>query len=301
MSESAASDLSNRMRESRRSFVRRLAGLLIAAVGLVAASRLSRRTVIVGRDWPLPERVGYTHISHELWDALLRRYVDADGLVDYTSWKQSTKDMRRLDDYLATLSQADNIREATASQRLAFWINAYNAVTVCGILREYPTSSIQNHVAHVWGYNIWRDLKLIVGDRRWSLGEIEHAVLRSMHEPRIHFAIVCASRGCPRLLNEAYSAERLEDQLSRNTLAFFADPTKCSVDAEQNELRLSPILDWFAADFGTPTPAVLQRIASWLPEPAQAVAKSKDVRVSYLDYDWSLNDQATAGPPLPPF
>lgn len=297
----SASAVSDRMPEPRRSIVRWLAGLLIVALGLVAASWLSRRTVIVGRDWPPSERVGYTHISHELWEELLRRYVDADGMVDYTGWKQSAEDMRRLDEYLAALSQADDAREATAAERLAFWINAYNAVTVRGILREYPTTSIQNHVARVWGYNFWRDLKLIVGDRRYSLGEIEHSVLRKMNEPRIHFAIVCASRGCPRLLNEAYSADRLEEQLSRNTLAFFADPTKCSVDAAQDELHLSPILDWFATDFGASTPAVLQRIAHWLPESAQAVAQSKDVRVKYLDYDWSLNDQATAGPPLPPF
>ena len=240
-------------------------------------------------------------MTHESWDELLRRYVDADGFVDYTGWKQSSEDVRRLDEYLAALSRADEARDTTKAQRLAFWINGYNAVTVRGILREYPTTSIQNHVARVWGYNIWRDLKLIVGDHRYSLGEIEHAVLRKMNEPRIHFAIVCASRGCPRLLNEAYSAERLEEQLSRNTLAFFADPTKCSVYAERHELRLSPILNWFSADFGSSTPAVLQRIANWLPESAQAVARSKDIRVKYLDYDWSLNDQATAGPPLPPF
>lgn len=278
---------------------------LLLAVMIVAASaiawRVSRPTILVGRAWPAAERVAISDVSHQSWDELLRRYVDADGFVDYAGWKQSSEDMRRLDEYLAALSRADEARNATAAQRLAFWINAYNAVTVRGILREYPTSSIHNHVARVFGYNIWRDLKLIVGDRRYSLGEIEHAVLRPMNEPRIHFAIVCASRGCPRLLNEAYSAERIEEQLSRNTLAFFADPTKCSVDAAQSELHLSPILDWFAADFGASTPAVLRRIANWLPESAQAVAQSKGVRVKYLDYDWSLNDQATAGPPLPPF
>jgi len=278
---------------------------LLLAVMIVAASaiawRVSRPTILVGRTWPAAERVAISDVSHQRWDELLRRYVDADGFVDYTGWKQSSEDVRQLDEYLAALSRADDTRDATVEQRLAFWINAYNAVTVRGILREYPTTSIQNHVARVWGYNIWRDLKLMVGDRRYSLGEIEHSVLRRMNEPRIHFAIVCASLGCPRLLNEAYSAERLEEQLSRNTLAFFADPTKCSVDAAQNELHLSPILSWFATDFGASTPAVLQRIAGWLPESAQAVAQSKDVRVKYLDYDWSLNDQATAGPPLPPF
>ena len=279
--------------------------LLLLAVVIVATSaiawRVSQPMVLVGRAWAAAERVAMGEVSHQTWDELLHRYVDADGLVDYAGWKQSVEDSRRLEDYLATLSRVDEARDATTTERLAFWINAYNAVTVRGILREYPTTSIQNHVARVWGYNIWRDLKLIVGDSRYSLGNIEHAVLRKMNEPRIHFAIVCASRGCPRLLNEAYSAERLEEQLSRNTVAFFADPTKCSVDAEQNELQLSPILDWFAADFGASTPAMLKRFAIWLPEPVQAVARSKDVRVTYLDYDWSLNDQATVGPPLPPF
>ena len=285
-----------------RSWRRRLLWLAVLIVVVTAiAWRESHPTVLVGCTWPTTERVAMGDVSHQAWDELLRRYVDADGLVDYTGWKQSSEDVQRLDDYLATLSRADEARDTTAEHRLAFWINAYNAVTVRGILREYPTTSIQNHVARVWGYNLWRDLKLIVRDRRYSLGEIEHAVLRRMNEPRIHFAIVCASRGCPRLLNEAYSAERLEEQLSRNTLAFFADPTKCSVDAAQNELSLSPILNWFAADFGASTPAVLQRIADWMPESAQAVAQSKDVRVKYLEYDWSLNDQATSGPPLPPF
>lgn len=289
---------SSQQRSRRWRFV-----LLAFAVAVTAAIawRESHPTVLVGRAWPTVERVAIGEVSHQAWDELLQRYIDADGLVDYVGWKQSSEDMRRLDDYLATLSRADTVRDANPTQRLAFWINAYNAVTVRGILREYPTTSIQNHVARAWGYNIWRDLKLIVGDRRYSLGEIEHSVLRQMNEPRIHFAIVCASHGCPQLLNEAYSADRLEEQLSRNTLAFFADPTKCSVDSTQNELHLSPILNWFAADFGASTPAVLQRIANWLPESTQAVAQSKDVQVKYLDYDWSLNDQATAGPPLPPF
>lgn len=285
----------------RRPLIRWWVALSIVTAGIVVLVAVRRPTVLVGREWPATERVAIGDVPHQAWDELLRRYVDADGFVDYTGWKESREDMRRLDEYLAALSRADDARNATSAERLAFWINAYNAVTVHGILREYPTTSIQNHVARVSGYNIWRDLKLIVGDRRFSLGEIEHSILRRMNEPRIHFAIVCASRGCPRLLNEAYSADRLEEQLSRNTLAFFADPTKCSVDAAKNELHLSPILDWFATDFGASTPAVLQRIADWLPESAQAVTRTKNVRVKYLDYDWSLNDQATAGPPLPPF
>ena len=289
---------SNRPRSRRGRFV--LLAVAVAATAAIAWRELPAE-VIVGRTWPVADRLAMGDVSHRVWDELLRRYVDADGLVDYASWKQSPEDVQRLDEYLAALSRVDEARGATMSQRLAFWINAYNAVTVRGILREYPTTSIQNHVARVWGYNIWRDLKLIVGDRRYSLGQMEHSMLRTLNEPRIHFAIVCASRGCPRLLDEAYTVERLDEQLQQNTLAFFADPTKCRVERSRNELHLSPILRWYAADFGQSQSDVLQRIADWLPEDAQAVARSNGLRVVYLDYDWTLNEQAPAGPPLPPF
>lgn len=285
---------------SRRKTLYWLSGLVAAVFVTFVVLHLARPTVMVGRKRPSAERVACDTVSHQPWDDLLRRFVDANGNVDYTAWKNSADNLRQLDDYLDSLSRLDQPRSGSQSQRLAFWINAYNAVTVRGILREYPTSSIQNHVAHVWGYNIWRDLRLIVGDTSFSLGEIEHAVLRPLNEPRIHFAIVCASRGCPRLLDEAYTAERLDEQLHRNTLAFFADPTKCSTDSTRHELRLSPILSWYAADFGSLTPAVLQRIADWLPADAKSLARSNNVRVVYLDYDWTLNDQSTAIPPLPP-
>jgi hypothetical protein len=278
-----------------------LTGLIAIAALTALMTGLSRPAVLVGRAWSAAEQVAAGDISHQAWNELLRRYVDAEGNVDYTSWKASADDQRRLDEYLASLSRLDEPRPATPSQRLAFWINAYNAVTVRGILREYPTTSIQNHLRHVWGYNIWRDLRLIVGNRRRSLGEIEHSILRTMNEPRIHFAIVCASRGCPRLLNEAYSAERLEEQLQHNTLAFFADPTKCRFEPSRNELHLSPVLLWYAADFGPTRADLLRRIAEWIPDDARAVTCPNGVRVVCLDYDWSLNDQATAGPPLPPF
>src|SRR5262249_21991693 len=161
-------------------------------------------------------------IEHRAWDNLLRRYVDDVGRVDYAGWKNRPGDVAALDEYLTLLSRADLRREAAGPARLAFWINAYNPLTVRGILREYPTASIQTHASGLGGYNIWRDLRLVVGDRRYSLGEIEHEVLRPLHEPRIHFAIVCASRGCPRLLNRAYTPAEVEQQLRENAQGFFA-------------------------------------------------------------------------------
>lgn len=277
-----------------------IVGFLAVAVGTFVTLRLTRPVVFIGQAWPANQRVSCRDISHQSWNKLLQRFVDGNGNVDYASWKKSDVAVRQLDDYLTSLSRMDPHRLSDTSYRIAFWINAYNAATVRGILREYPTTSIQNHVARVSGYNIWRDLRLIVGDTHYSLGEIEHAILRPMNEPRIHFAIVCASRGCPRLLNEAYTAENLEQQLQENTLAFFADPAKCSADAENHELQLSPILSWYATDFGSSTPAILQRIADWLPNEARTLARSKDVRIVYLDYDWDLNQQSITTPPLPP-
>lgn len=246
--------------------------------------------VLVGVNVAESQQVPLAQIDHSGWDALLRRYVDQTGMVGYRRWEASAADVQQLDDYLAHLSTTSG--HGTLAQQLAFWINAYNAVTIKGILREYPTTSIRNHTARVFGYNIWKDLKLLVGGHPYSLDQIEHQILRKRGEPRIHFAIVCASIGCPRLLAEAYLPERLEEQLATNTRAFFADPEKFRADVSQRQLSVSPILKWFAEDFGEDEASRLRWMAPWLPdESARQLARSGQARLSYLDYDWGLNDQ----------
>ncbi|WP_182867634.1 DUF547 domain-containing protein [Stieleria mannarensis] len=233
-------------------------------------------------------------IDHSAWNNLLGNYVDSDGRVDYKGWHGSGEDQALLDDYLQTLSTAsiaaDN--ETTQSHRLAFWINAYNALTIKGILREYPTTSIRNHTPRLWGYHIWHDLKLHVGHKPFSLDEIEHQVLRKMGEPRIHFAIVCASIGCPRLLNEAYVPERVDEQLTANAKDFFSRRQNFRHDVAGKRFYLSAILKWFAEDFGDDPSQVLKRVAVWLPdETARRAAMDNAVSLSYLDYNWQLNAQ----------
>lgn len=284
---------------SRRLLLRCLLASLAVFILASLVFYFTPRTVQVGRRWPIGERVGVGDVSHQTWDELLHRYVDAEGRVDYASWKASTEDLKRLDEYLNELSRLDEQQPTNKSRQIEFWVNAYNALTVRGLLREYPTSSIQNHVDRLWGYNIWRDLRLVMGDKSYSLGEIEHSILRPLREPRVHFAMVCGSNGCPRLRNEAYAAERLEDQLKDNTLAFFADASKCAYDAERKELRLSPILKWYATDFGDSHSADLPEIADWLPADIRSATQSGDVKVLYGDYDWSLNEQGNVIPPLP--
>ena len=233
--------------------------------------------------------VPFERIDHSDWNRLLQKYVDRDGQVNYRDWHQNGADRDALNRYLNTLSTGIATQSPAAEARLAFWINAYNAVTIHGILREYPTSSIRNHTARVLGYKIWDDLQLYVGGKPYSLNSMEHKILRKMNEPRIHFAIVCASVSCPRLLNEAYVPDRINEQLETNARDFFA--------REQNfryvrgRMQLSSILNWFGSDFGGNQKEQLNAIAKWLPDESQKAAQSARVKVSYLDYDWELNEQ----------
>jgi len=277
---------------------RSISPILVAMV-MVSLSILSRDSCIagskvtIGAKVPTDQLVSMDQIDHCDWDGLLKRYVDQKGNVAYAQWKQSAADVRILDSYLAQLSTANPVAQASQGAKLAFWINAYNAVTVRGILREYPTTSIRNHTAKLVGYNIWDDLLLTVGGKSYSLNQMEHEILRKMGEPRVHFAIVCASRSCPRLLSEAYTAKDLDAQLTTNTKVFFANPGNFRYDRSRRRFQISAILDWFGGDFGSDQAAQLRRISPYLPSrEASDAAASGAGSVSYLKYDWGLNDQA---------
>ena len=264
--------------------------LVVGAVVFWPTLRPQLFVVAVGPTVAPDEQVSIADISHTPWDELLRKHVTDEGLVDYDSWKASTADVQKLDDYLTQLSHADRSRTATKEQELAFWINAYNALTVKGILREYPTTSIRNHTGAI-GYNIWDHYSLRVGNQPYSLSAIEHEILRKMDEPRIHFAIVCASIGCPRLLNRAFEAGRLYEQLDGNAKNFFAQQRNFQIDEGTKTVRVSSILEWFATDFGADSVAQLKRIRPYLPNDEAMQFVDGDVTIAYLEYDWNINRQ----------
>lgn len=142
--------------------------------------------------------------THQLWDGLLQKNVSNYGVVDY---KQFKKDYKKLRDYIEKLSliRADNnFMARSKSEKLAYWINAYNALTIDLILRHYPVKSIKD-INNPWKQRLWT-----LGGTPIDLDEIEHQILRKMNEPRIHFAIVCASVSCPKLQNQAYTASNIE-------------------------------------------------------------------------------------------
>jgi hypothetical protein len=230
-----------------------------------------------------------TAVDHSEFDRLLRTYVDEGGLVDYKAWK--AHDEETLRNYMQSLSKVDPGRLGR-SERLAFWINSYNALTIQGILEFYPVKSIKDKVSRVLGFNIWDDYPMTVYGKPYSLNDIEHNILRKMGEPRIHFAIVCASVGCPKLRNEAYTAGDLDSQLQDNARDFFARPRNFRIDKRRNTVYLSSILDWFGADFGGADGAKLDFAGKYLSkEEDKEFLRSGKPKVKYLDYDWSLNEQ----------
>lgn len=257
----------------------------MAASCLQAGEPMILKSVNGSRTIPLAD------LSHEPWSVLLQAFVDEEGLVDYEGWKANPMALASLREYLSALGSIELNQNASREEKLAYWINAYNAVTVFGILREYPTTSIRNHTPKLWGYHIWKDLKLRVSGIDYSLDNIEHDVLRKMEEPRIHFAIVCASMGCPKLRDKAYTPDMIEQQLHENAVDFFSRKENLRFDSQRRQIMLSSILDWFASDFGDSPAEILESIRPFLSNEIQTQLNSGSYQIKYLDYDWSLNEQ----------
>jgi len=220
--------------------------------------------------------------SHQVWTELLQANVDSNGWVSY---KDFVADSVQLNTYLKTLSDCYPNPDWSKEQKLAYWINAYNAFTVKLIVNHYPVASIKDikngipFINSVWDINFFK-----IGGEKMDLNEIEHSILRKeFEEPRIHFAIVCASGSCPRLLNEAYEAKTLEEQLTLQANNFVNDNSKNEIEAQ--EIRISSIFKWFSGDF-TENGTIQEFIRPYSERDFSSTAK-----VKYLDYDWSLNGE----------
>jgi Protein of unknown function, DUF547 len=176
--------------------------------------------------------------------------------------------------------------------RIALWVNAYNLLVIKAVLDQYPTRSIRDGGTLL--QPIWKKKVGTVGGKEFALDEIEHGILRAdFREPRVHFAIVCASLSCPDLRREPFVAEQLDAQLADQTRVFLANPTKGVVPGPGSRTaRVSSIFKWFRDDF---TGGVAEFIrANAGRDLAPSVAELADRGLSYLEYDWSLNDTARA-------
>lgn len=215
--------------------------------------------------------------------ALLREHV-RDGLVDYAALKTE----RRLAASIIAMEKID-FAPLSRDERLAYWINTYNAVTLKLMADAWPVESIMKlNAGKPW------DLPLFTprgADAPVTLNHIEHEIIRKrFDEPRIHFALVCAAVSCPPLISEPYRAAKLEAQLDRQTRAFLRDPDRNRYDRAAHTLHLSPLFDWYAVDFGGSS-GVVDYVRAYLPEADQrALAKHKrHPAVVFIDYDWAPN------------
>lgn len=279
----------------------RAKGLTAAIAGLlwVAASMATMGAEGASQQSPTLEE------AHAAYEAVLARY-DKGGRVNYAALSADSSRLDLFLDWAARLSP-----EAVASwpetDQIAFWINAYNAITLKVIVTHYP---IKARFMASWTYpknsirqipGVWDRLTFQVAGEAVTLDHIENDILRKrFHEPRIHFALVCASVGCPELRSEPYRGSTLNAQLDDQVSRFVGDPSKFRIDPGSGRVYLSPIFKWFSSDFEVSAPSVgegarlknpgLSFLRRYLDAPTRAFLERGAYSVTYLDYDWSLNE-----------
>ncbi|WP_323755349.1 DUF547 domain-containing protein [Roseivirga sp.] len=221
--------------------------------------------------------------NHETWDELLKEYVNEEGFIDY---KGIISEKDKFESYLDLLSNNAPADSWSEDEKLAYWINVYNAFTVKLIIDNYPLVSIKdlNPTLSVPTVNtVWTKDFFTIGGEDFNLDRVEHDILRKeFAEPRIHFAINCASFSCPVLRAEAFTANKVETQLAEQARAFINDPNRNKVT--KNKVELSKIFSWFGGDFKKG-----QSLIQFLNKYSK-VKIDENAEVDFMDYQWSLND-----------
>jgi hypothetical protein len=209
--------------------------------------------------------------GHPIFNSLLEKHVSTTGKVNYKGFKA---DKTTLMSYIEWLQNNVPTESTTKNDRMAYWINAYNALTIKLIVENYPLNKITN----LDGGKTWDVKRNKLGDKKYSLNDIENNILRPMGDARIHFAINCAAKSCPPILNKAFTADNLEELLENRTRQFI---NSAANTLKANEIKVSKIFDWYGKDFGN--------VAAYVAKYAK-VKVSKNATVSFNDYDWSLNE-----------
>ena len=223
--------------------------------------------------WPVED--------HQIFGELLAKY-NQDGHIDYAGFK---KEETRLDAYLADLAKADP-GSFPRNERFAFYVNAYNAWTIKLILSGYPGVESIKEFGSLFK-SPWKKKFIKIGGEIISLDHIEHDILRpEFKDPRVHFAVNCASKGCPPLYGEPFTGSKLDMQLNSTTKLFINNPEFNRL--EENTLYVSSIFKWFSEDFNDDIIGFFKRYAS--PELKNEItARRSSLEVKYIVYDWSLN------------
>jgi len=242
-------------------------------------------------------------LTHERFDRVLQRFVDSDGRVDYSALHREDTDLQAY--YAQVAAYSPDSHPAlfpTASHRLAYWINAYNAAVLVNVLRHYPIAGV-TEIKAPFPFFFMPDRsgffyfhRLLFGGRALTLYTLEHKLIRPRFaDPRLHFALNCASTGCPRLPRNAFSANDLDEELERETRHFLSEERNFRIDAPGRAVYLSALFDWYAEDFLAALPpgaTVLDYVGPYLADEPQAqLRRANGYALRYIPYDWSLNSQ----------
>ncbi len=279
------------LRTSARSYLRTLSLLACLALQVGACTHIR------------PDEVASPAVfSHEEFARVLARFVDADGRVDYAGLQRERGALDRYYALIAACSpDATPALFPTRADRLAYWLNAYNATVLRTVLEYYPVASVADIPPWLPSKFGFFYLQLLTyGGTRSNLYDLEQRVVRGrFHEPRVHFALNCASAGCPRLPREPFTGAALDAQLDRETRRFLAEPRNVRIDHAARVVHLSAIFDWYADDFTTWPPLAARPHATLLdyvalyspPDRATDLTRAAAYEIRFLPYDWSLNDQ----------
>lgn len=219
-------------------------------------------------DWSLYQQLLDDHLSQRTEQGIELTWLDYPSVGADPRFQQLVQQ----------LADFDPSQLQGKAEQLAFYINAYNILAINVVVQHWPLKSIKD--ATPWYKSVWKIDAGQLGGETVTLDQVEHQILRPMGEPRIHFAIVCASLSCPDLRNEPYRATELERQFNEQQRDFLANSTKGLVKTEKG-LKLSKIFDWFEDDFGGKS-----GLKRWL---AQHLGQTTPTIDGYLDYNWSLN------------
>jgi hypothetical protein len=235
------------------------------------------------------EKPDGTAFDHSAFDELLKENVDDDGWVDYQHLRTQED---RLDNYIAALGSA-NIDELGRDERLAFLINSYNAFNLKLVVEYYPLASIKD----IPDAQRWDAVRWNLAGQKVSLNQIEHELVRpNFKEPRIHFSLVCAAVGCPPLRNDAFTGQKLEQQLASQSAYVHSHATWFDYNPDDNVLKLTQLYNWYGDDFVQVAGSVENFASTQSPTLKRALEKGTELNVQWLDYDWTLNDKSRRSP-----
>jgi hypothetical protein len=276
------------MRAIRTPLVAALAA--VASMTVAAAARAAPSADLWPR-WQRHDPASAATVDHSAWDRFLARYVQtgADGVNRVGYGRVAAADRSALSAYVANLTAVD-VDALARREQLAFWINLYNALTVRVILDHYPVDSIQkiNISPGFFAVGPWGKQLVTVAGEALSLDDIEHRILRPIwRDPRVHYAVNCASIGCPNLRRGAYTGANVETALDEAARAYVNHPRGAAFEREG--LFVSAIYKWFIDDFGGTSAAVLAHLRRYADPPLAArLASVRDI--AGHRYDWALND-----------